>query len=166
MSEKERVEKDTKKPEKTEVKVQGIPVYHEGDVEELRDVLKIVREEIPGLLKDITGPLKELLGIAFTTTEEEAEKKAKAIAKFYKELINAGIDKETALQMTQSNFVNPMDIITKLLESWKEMQKTGKESQQEFVKQLPSIIVAAKEQERKRGEIKETEATKEGEKTA
>ncbi len=95
----------------------------ERDTEELKEVLKVVREEVPGLLKDIVVPLKELIGIAFTTTEEEAEKKAKAIAKFYKELIAAGIDKETVLQMTQSNFTSPMDVMKELTKVMAEKHK-------------------------------------------
>ncbi|NHJ32081.1 MAG: hypothetical protein FK732_04395 [Asgard group archaeon] len=85
-----------------------------GDMEDLREVLKVAREEVPGLLKDITGPVKELLGIVFTVTEEEAESKAKAIAKFYNELIKAGIEKDTALEMTKGNFVSPADLLKEL----------------------------------------------------
>ena len=87
---------------------------NDHDMEELREVLKVAREEVPGLLTDITGPLKELMGIVFTMTEEEAEGKAKAIAKFYNELIKAGIDKETALEMTKGNFVSPADLLKEL----------------------------------------------------
>ena len=46
---------------------------NDHDMEDLREVLKVAREEVPGLLTDITGPLKELMGIVFTMTEEEAE---------------------------------------------------------------------------------------------
>jgi hypothetical protein len=112
-------EGDVEEEEEVEAPVRRLRVRRSGsDVEELREVLKVVREEVPGLLKDITGPLKEILGITFATTEEEAERKAKAIARFYKELVDAGIDKDVALQMTQSNFINPMDIISKFSETW------------------------------------------------
>ncbi len=100
------------------------------DVEELREVLKIVREEVPGLLRDISNPLKELLGIAFATTEEEAERRAKAIAKFYKELIEAGIDKDVALDMTRSSFINPADMISRIFTVWMEKRKKTGETQQ------------------------------------
>ena len=120
-------EKRIGEPKERKIFVVGHAAKGRGDVEELREVLKVIREEVPGLLKDITSPLKELLGIAFTTTEEEAERRAKAIAKFYKELINAGIDKDVALEMTKSSFINPMDVVNKLSEVW--MKKTkGKES--------------------------------------
>ncbi|KYH40911.1 MAG: hypothetical protein AYL32_008840 [Candidatus Bathyarchaeota archaeon B26-2] len=112
-------EEDVEEEEEAETPMRRLRAKRSGsDMEELREVLKIVREEVPGLLKDITGPLKEILGITFATTEEEAERKAKAIARFYKELVDAGIDKDVALQMTQSSFINPMDLISKLSETW------------------------------------------------
>ena len=81
---------------------------------EVKDVLISVREEVAGVLRESTCPLREFLGIAFTATETEAVDKARAIAKFYKELTDAGIDKETAVQMAQSIFINPTDIIKRL----------------------------------------------------
>ena len=121
-------EEAKEEPEERKIFMVRHAVKSRKDVEELREVLKVVREEVPGLLKDITSPLKELLGIAFTTTEEEAEKRAKAIAKFYKELINAGIDKDVALEMTKSSFINPMDVISKLSEVWMKKKSKGEES--------------------------------------
>ncbi|MGQ9596069.1 MAG: hypothetical protein ACUVUS_01595 [Thermoproteota archaeon] len=79
------------------------------DIEELRGVLKTVREEVPGLLKDIVGPLKELMGISMT--EEQARERAKAIATFYKELINAGIKEDVAMELLKNQFVSPMELI-------------------------------------------------------
>lgn len=79
-----------------------------SDVEELRGVLRTVREEIPGLLKDMLPLIKELM--AFTVTEEQAKDKAKAIATFYKELIASGIDKEQAQRITEEQFASPMEL--------------------------------------------------------
>ena len=84
------------------------------DLEEFRDFLKVVRGEVPPMLKEIVGPLRELFGTTFT--EEEARDRAKAIAVFYKELIEAGMDKEIALRMTEKNFIPPLDVISKLIE--------------------------------------------------
>jgi len=81
----------------------------EKDVEELKEVLKTVREEVPGLLKDVVGPLKELMGT--TLTEEQAREKAKAIAAFYRELVSAGIKEDVALELVKSQFVSPAEII-------------------------------------------------------
>ncbi len=86
-----------------------------SDVEELRGVLRTVREEIPGLLKDILPLIKELM--AFTVTEEQAKDKAKAIATFYKELIASGIDKEQAQRITQEQFASPMELAKVVLGS-------------------------------------------------
>ena len=126
---------EKKTEEKREVEVLVKRKRDIEDLEELREVLKVVREEVPGLLKDIIGPLKELFGIAFTTTEEEAERKAKAIAKFYKELVEAGIDKDVALQMTQGNFINPMDLISKLSETWLEKMERKRQKRREPMKE-------------------------------
>lgn len=99
------------------------------DLEEFRDFLKVVRGEVPPMLKEIVGPLRELLGTTFT--EEEARDRAKAIAAFYKELIEAGMDKEIALRMTEKNFIPPLDVISKLIEqmSTKRKQKERKEKE-------------------------------------
>jgi len=100
-----------------------------SDVEELREVLRVVREEVPSLLREIVEPLKEILGIAFATTEEEAERRAKAIARFYKELVEAGMDKEKAFMLTNRSFVNPMDLVSRAMENfWKKHPKKGEGS--------------------------------------
>lgn len=83
------------------------------DVEELREVLKTVREEVPGLLKDIVGPLKELMGTSLT--EEQARERARAIAVFYKELIAAGMKEDVAIELVKSQFISPAELIRNVL---------------------------------------------------
>ena len=85
------------------------------DIEELREVLKAVRSEVPGLLKDITGPLKELMTLA--ADEKQAKERAKAIAVFYKELMVGGMGEETAMKMTEQQFASPVSILEKLVGS-------------------------------------------------
>jgi len=85
------------------------------DIEELREVLKAVRSEVPGLLKDITGPLKELMTLA--ADEKQAKERAKAIAVFYKELIAGGMSEEAAMKMTEQQFASPVSILEKLVGS-------------------------------------------------
>ncbi|MDW8034530.1 MAG: hypothetical protein RMI79_06345 [Nitrososphaerota archaeon] len=85
----------------------------EKDVEELKEVLRTVREEIPELFKNIVGPLKELMGTSLT--EEQAREKARAIAAFYKELTSAGIREEVAMEIVKSQFISPVEIIKNML---------------------------------------------------
>ncbi|MEM1554633.1 MAG: hypothetical protein QXS51_05650 [Thermoproteota archaeon] len=91
------------------------------DVEELREVLKTVREEVPGLLKDIVGPLKELMGTSLT--EEQARERARAIAAFYKELIAAGMKEEFAIELVKNQFISPADLIKNVLGQTGRMRK-------------------------------------------
>ena len=98
----------------------------EAEIKELKEVLKTVREEVPGLLKDIVGPLKELM--TTTMTEEQAKEKAKAIAAFYKELVVAGIKEEDAIDLVKSQFLSPSDIF-KLLASQTRRPKTYESSE-------------------------------------
>jgi hypothetical protein len=88
-------------------------VEWEEDVEELKEVLKTVREEVPGLLRDIVGPLKELMGT--TLTEEQARERAKAIAAFYKELVAAGMKEDVAMELVRSQFISPAELIKSLM---------------------------------------------------
>ncbi|MEM2940578.1 MAG: hypothetical protein QW304_03385 [Thermoproteota archaeon] len=83
------------------------------DVKELKEVLKTVREEVPGLLKDIVGPLKELMGTSLT--EEQARERAKAIATFYKELLAAGMKEDVAMDLVKSQFISPAELIRNVL---------------------------------------------------
>lgn len=97
-----------------EKKAEKLSFLSEPDVEELRDVLKTIREEIPGLLKDIVGPLKELMGTSMT--EEQARERAKAMANFYKELINAGMKEDVAMELLKNQFVSPIELIKSVME--------------------------------------------------
>jgi hypothetical protein len=90
------------------------------DVEDLREVLKAVRSEVPGLLKDITGPLKELMTLA--ADEKQAKERAKAIAVFYKELVAGGISEEAAMKMTEQQFASPVSILEKLASSGRRIE--------------------------------------------
>lgn len=83
------------------------------DVRELKEVLKTVREEVPGLLRDIVGPLKELMGTSLT--EEQARERAKAIATFYKELLAAGMKEDVAMDLVKSQFISPAELIRNVL---------------------------------------------------
>ncbi len=85
------------------------------DVEELKEVLKLVREEVPSLLREITGPLRDFIGISLS--EEQARERARSIAVFYNELIKGGIKEEVALKMVEAQFISPVSLIRNLVES-------------------------------------------------
>jgi len=91
------------------------------DLEEFRDFLRIVREEVGPLLKDLVEPLKEILGTTFTP--EEAKDRAKSIAVFYKELTEAGMDKESVLRIIEKNFTPPTELIKSVLEQIAQRKK-------------------------------------------
>lgn len=99
--------------EKKEEKRKEIEIEEVKDIEELKAVLKTVREEVPGLLKDLVGPIKELMTV--TMTEEQAREKAKAIAAFYKELIAAGMEEKDAAELVKSQFLSPSEVFRNLL---------------------------------------------------
>ncbi|HIE22816.1 MAG TPA: hypothetical protein EYP68_01130 [Candidatus Korarchaeota archaeon] len=91
-----------------------------SDVEELREVLSVIRTEVPGLLRDMIGPLKELMSLS--VTPEEAKERARTIAAFYNELIEQGFPADLALELTKENFVNPTAILKEIFSSggWQE----------------------------------------------
>ena len=61
------------------------------DPEKIKEILNIVSEKIPGLLR-------ELSGLLYGT--ESAKNYAQAAALFYKELRNAGMTEEQAFELT------------------------------------------------------------------
>jgi hypothetical protein len=79
--------------------------------EEMRAAIGAIREETGNLIHNIMWPLKDFIGITLINHEDEAERRGKAVARFYKELIAAGIDPAAAIQLTQTEFINPTEII-------------------------------------------------------
>ncbi len=80
-----------------------------SDAEELREVLLALRREVPGLLKDLMEPIKEFMEVTYNP--EKAKGRAKAIAGFYKELVDQGIPPDIALELTREHFINPISLI-------------------------------------------------------
>lgn len=71
------------------------------DVEELREVLSVVSNQVPALIKGIIGSV---------FSEEAGRNMGKAAAAFYKGLKEAGMPEETAVRMTE----NYMSVFTSL----------------------------------------------------
>jgi len=67
---------------------------HEGmpDPEKIKEILNVVSEKVPGLLKELSGVLYG---------PDSAKKYAAAAATFYKELKNAGMTDEQAFELTR-----------------------------------------------------------------
>lgn len=84
------------------------------DIEELRAVLSVLKDEVPPLIRGIVGPLRELLGL--TLTEEQARERARAIAAMYKELVDAGMSKEDAMKIVESQTVNITALVRSVLQ--------------------------------------------------
>ena len=72
------------------------------DVEELREVLEVVSDKVPGLLRGLRDVLY---------SKESAENMAESVGTFYKKLVESGIPKEDALEMTRGYMINLRDIM-------------------------------------------------------
>ncbi|MCX7750387.1 MAG: hypothetical protein N2320_02320 [Candidatus Bipolaricaulota bacterium] len=72
------------------------------DVEELREVLDVVAEKVPGLLRELRNVLY---------SKEAAEGMADAVGTFYKKLVEAGIPKEEALEMARGYMINLREVL-------------------------------------------------------
>lgn len=98
-----------RKEEKLEVKDIGEAGNAESDVEELKEVFSVLRSEVPGLLIGLIGPLREIMDLTYNP--DRARERARAIASFYKELVDQGIPEGLALKLTKEHFMNPMSVI-------------------------------------------------------
>jgi hypothetical protein len=74
------------------------------DVGELRDVLDVVSDKIPSLLRGLRDVLY---------SKESAENMAESVGTFYKKLVESGIPKEDALDMARGYMINLRDIMGK-----------------------------------------------------
>ena len=70
------------------------------DPEKIKEILNVVSEKIPGLLKELSGLLY---------SPQSAKQYAEAAATFYKELKNAGMTDEQAFELT-SQYLSTLNI--------------------------------------------------------
>ena len=75
---------------------------HEGKADELREVLGIVADKVPSLLRGLRD-------ILYST--EAAENMAGAVAVFYKKLVEAGMSESDARDMAREYMVNVRDLM-------------------------------------------------------
>jgi hypothetical protein len=74
----------------------------EGKAEELREILSIVSDKVPNLLRG----LRDIL-----YSPEAAENMAGAVATFYRKLVEAGIPKEEAMDMAKGYMINLRELM-------------------------------------------------------
>ncbi len=79
--------------------------------QELWNFLVRFREEVAETMRQMVFPLREQYGLSIISNEEEAERKGKALVKFYSELTAAGIDPKDALPVSQIMFATPSDVL-------------------------------------------------------
>ena len=70
-----------------------------NSVEDLREVLTIVSEQVPDLLRG----LRDII-----YSKEAAENMADAVSTFYMKLVAAGVPKDEALDMARGYVLNPV----------------------------------------------------------
>jgi hypothetical protein len=73
-----------------------------GKAEDLREVLSAVSEMVPNLLRELRGVLY---------SKDAAESMADAVSTFYRKLIEAGIPREDAMEMTRGYMINLRDLV-------------------------------------------------------
>jgi hypothetical protein len=70
------------------------------DPEKIKEILDVVAEKVPGLLKELSGLLY---------SPDSAKQYAEAAATFYKELIKAGMSNEQAFNLT-SQYLSTLNL--------------------------------------------------------
>jgi len=70
------------------------------DPEQIKEILDVVAEKVPGLLKELSSLLY---------SADSAKQYAEAAATFYKELIKAGMSNEQAFQLT-SQYLSTLNL--------------------------------------------------------
>ncbi len=73
-----------------------------NDVEDLREVLEVVSDKVPSLLRGLRDVLY---------SKESAENMADSVGTFYKKLVESGIPKDDALEMARGYMINLRDIM-------------------------------------------------------
>jgi len=71
------------------------------DIDDLKEVLGVVTDKVPSLLKGLRNVLY---------SKDAAENMAEAVGTFYTKLVEAGIPKDEAMNMTKGYMINLRDI--------------------------------------------------------
>jgi hypothetical protein len=86
---------------------------NESDAKELREVLDTLSDNVPRLLNTLSDKIPALVrGIVDVLySKEAAENMAESVGTFYNKLVEAGIPREDALDMTRGYMINLRDMI-------------------------------------------------------
>ncbi|MFW6176097.1 MAG: hypothetical protein ACOC40_00210 [Thermoplasmatota archaeon] len=79
----------------------------EEDIEQLKELMETLNETVPGLISGI---------VEAVYNAEDSQKLAKNTANFYKELVEAGMEKEQAYQLTR-DFMKGRDVTSLVREA-------------------------------------------------
>ncbi|MCK5585874.1 hypothetical protein KAJ02_07360 [Candidatus Bipolaricaulota bacterium] len=71
------------------------------DIDDLKEILGVVTDKVPGILRGLRDVLY---------SKDAAENMADAVATFYTKLVDAGIPKDQAMDMTKGYMINLRDI--------------------------------------------------------
>jgi hypothetical protein len=71
------------------------------DIDDLKEILSVVTDKVPGLLRGLRDVLY---------SKDAAENMADAVATFYTKLVDAGIPKDEAMDMTKGYMINLRDL--------------------------------------------------------
>ena len=107
------------------------------DVEEMKEVFRVLSTEIPALIKGM---------IASVFSEEAGRNMGRAAAAFYKELKESGMPDEVAVKMTE----NYISVFTSLGDLMKKFTK-GKKMPTKLEKEIEEIVEEAVEEAREKG---------------
>lgn len=112
-----------------------------GEVEELRGVLSAVSE----FLKDFIPMLKDLLETFFGSLK--GEELGREAGLFYKNLVEAGVDKDKAAQLTEQFLRTKMDQLSAIVNLLKAFPQAP------LVKREKEVEVTTEKKEEKEGQI-------------
>jgi len=108
------------KTEETEVRKK------KEDTEELREVLSIVSQQVPSLIRNIVTSI---------FSEQAGADMGKAVGAFYKGLKEAGIPEETAIRMTE-NYISTFTSLGDVMKMAVGGEKKGKEVGEDISKAI------------------------------
>ncbi|CAB50149.1 hypothetical protein [Pyrococcus abyssi] len=94
---------------------------YEGDKD--LDKIAMLMDKLGPMVEDILEPLQKLLADLYSP--EKMQALGKSVAQFYKDLVEAGMDKETATELTKE-FMKNINVMRSLLEGLTGMLQKGK----------------------------------------